>query len=197
MRSSAVALFLLNTLRSTGEQKWRAVYTFVDYMLRRKCMDLKSEVCVLSLSFNNCSTDKYSEYLLSLQLTRLNFLLRSVGSSGPGILATNIAIRKLCVLRDLFGANALCLCPDDRNLHMFSCKLVHDDWNREFTSLYYASSLAISSPSLTDFSNCFREFAESLEALLNAFGDFSVDYYDDTLMLLMFSLHRRFLVRFF
>lgn len=51
MRSSAVALFLLNTLRSTGKQIWRAVYAFVDYILCRKCMELKSEVCVLSLSF--------------------------------------------------------------------------------------------------------------------------------------------------
>lgn len=154
-------------------------------------------MCTFTKFQNNLAPTKHSGYLLTLQLTRLNFLLRSVGSSGPGILATNIAIRKLCVLRDLFGANALCLCPDNRNLHMFSCKLVHDDWNRELTSLYYATSLAISSPSLTDFSNCFREFAESLEALLNAFGDFSAEYYDDTLMLLMFSLHRRFLVRFF
>lgn len=154
-------------------------------------------MCTFTKFQNNLAPTKHSGYLLTLQFTRLNFLLRSVGSSGPGILATNIALRKLCVLRDLFGANTLCLCPDDRNLHMFSCKLVHDDWNRELTSLYYATSLAISSPSLTDFSNCFREFAESLEALLNAFGDFSAEYYVDTLVLLMFSLHRGFLVRIF
>lgn len=69
--------------------------------------------------------------------------------------------------------------------------------DRQLTYLFNATSLAISSPSSTDFSNCFREFAESLEALLNAIGDLSAEYYDDTLMLLVYSLHRRFLVRFY
>ena len=42
-----------------------------------------------------------------------------MGSSGPSIIATNVMIDKLCVLRDGFGMNARFLRPEDTYLLAF------------------------------------------------------------------------------
>lgn len=51
-----------------------------------------------------------------------------------------------------------------------------------------------SPPTAKMFANVFRDFAESLDLLASSLRDFNTIYYDDALMLLLFTLHKRFTV---
>lgn len=51
-----------------------------------------------------------------------------------------------------------------------------------------------SPPTAKMFSIVFRDFAESLDLLASSLRDFDAIYYDDALMLLLFTLHKRFTV---
>ncbi|KAH8109981.1 hypothetical protein DFH11DRAFT_843897 [Phellopilus nigrolimitatus] len=114
-----------------------------------KCMELKSE------------------------LIRLDFALRSVGSSGPGIQATNSMKVRLRQLRDLFGANTSSLFPHDVNVMMFR-------------------QASESQAYLVEFSRSFRKFAEALDMTAKALYEFHGVYHDEKLMLQLYSLHMRF-----
>ncbi|KAH8109977.1 hypothetical protein DFH11DRAFT_843665 [Phellopilus nigrolimitatus] len=115
-----------------------------------KCMELKSE------------------------LIRLDFALRSVGSSGPGIQATNSMKVQLRQLRDLFGVNTSSLFPHDVNVMMFK-------------------QASRSQANLVEFSRSFQRFAEALHMTATALCEFHGVYHDEKLMLQLYSLHMRFM----
>ncbi|KAI5122883.1 hypothetical protein M0805_003335 [Coniferiporia weirii] len=160
IRSSIVFYFLKDrfyprTLRSffdfqDGNNIAQAVPTPEDYhRFYWKCMDLKSE------------------------LVRLDFALRPIGSSGPGIQAANVVKTKLRQLRDLSGMNTSILFPQDANTQMYT----------PTDSQAY----------LTQVSRSFEDFAGGLDMMAKALNDFNGVYHDEKLMLLLFSLHKRFM----
>ncbi|KAI5122879.1 hypothetical protein M0805_003331 [Coniferiporia weirii] len=110
---------------------------------------------------------------LKSELVRLDFALRSVGSSGPGIHAANILKIRLRQLRDLCGTNTFVLFPDDANVQAYAP--------------------ADSQVYLSRISRSFEDFAEGLDMMAKALNDFNGAYYDERLMLLLFSLHKRFM----
>ncbi|KAI5122880.1 hypothetical protein M0805_003332 [Coniferiporia weirii] len=116
-----------------------------------KCMELKSE------------------------LVRLDFALRSVGSSGPGILAANNLKTRLRHLRDLFGVNTSFLFPDDDNIR---------DYAPKDPRVY-----------LLQISRSFEDFAKGLDMTAKALNDFNGVYHDENLMSMLFTLHGKFMAQ--
>ncbi|KAI5122882.1 hypothetical protein M0805_003334 [Coniferiporia weirii] len=110
---------------------------------------------------------------LKSELVRLDFALRPVGSSGPGIQAANIVKAKLRQLRDLSGMNTSALFPHDVNVHVYT----------PTDSKAYLSQV----------SRSLEDFAEGLDMMAKALNDFNGVYHDEKLMLLLFSLHKRFM----
>ncbi|KAI5122881.1 hypothetical protein M0805_003333 [Coniferiporia weirii] len=110
---------------------------------------------------------------LKSELVRLDFALRPVGSSGPGIQAANVVKIKLRQLRDLSGMNTSALFPHDANVRMYT----------PTDSKAYLSQV----------SRSLEDFAEGLDMMAKALNDFNGVYHDEKLMLLLFSLHKRFM----